>query len=353
MTLGRATTAATAADRSELRKVDHLHWPSELEGKSLCRRALATAGRPPEESGGAATLLTALFVHAPARGVQQGARLLERDEGAKRGQQRRRHHHLIERAQRHQPRLELCSLQRATHLLAAARVQVGLREARRPGRASHRREQRGEHGVADVAPRDLVLERDLCEVHAVGQHDAGGGGEAPPDLQPLCVVRRGELKDAPYAAEHGLVQVLRPVGCHEDDAVEALDLEHNGVGQLGLPEDGLHRRSRRGARAARACEHREVDEEQLLAELVRHGVGRHGLACTRRTAEQQHQSVRLWDGLGEAHPLVVGAQLRVRLEHVQQLGGERLGEHHVLEGDTGRVEARALGHLGALVLETH
>ena len=65
------------------------------------------------------------------------ARLLECDQRAQRGEQRRRHHHLVERAKRHQPRLELRCLQSAAHLLTAARVQVGLREAWRPGRASH------------------------------------------------------------------------------------------------------------------------------------------------------------------------------------------------------------------------
>ena len=53
----------------------HLHGPAELEGEDLRRRALAAAGRAPEQRGGAPALVAALLVHAPARGMEQGARL--------------------------------------------------------------------------------------------------------------------------------------------------------------------------------------------------------------------------------------------------------------------------------------
>ena len=51
-------------------------------------------------------------------------------------------------------------------------------------------------------------------------------------LQLLHVVGRRQLEDAADAAEHGLVEVLRPVGGEEDDAVEALDLGEQ-LGHLG------------------------------------------------------------------------------------------------------------------------
>mmetsp|Transcript_26465 Transcript_26465/g.86540 ORF Transcript_26465/g.86540 Transcript_26465/m.86540 type:complete len:221 (-) Transcript_26465:1465-2127(-) len=210
-----------------------LDRPSELKGERLGSGALAAAGRAPEERRGAATgrvhaaLPAAALIVAPQATGDHETRPLERDERAERPEQRRLHDEVVERPGRDQAavtRVQVRAQQGAAHLLATASNKVVLRDRGMPGLAADRSEEGGKHRVPDVPARHLELGRDLGELDAVGESNALRPRQPPPNLQPLDVIWRGKLEDAADAAEHRLVQVLRPVGGQEAHAVEALNL---------------------------------------------------------------------------------------------------------------------------------
>jgi hypothetical protein len=69
----------------------------------------------------------------------------------------------------------------------------------------------------------LVLERDLLEVDSLSQRQLGGQ-EQLPDVDTEEVVGGVELHDERDPSMHGLVQIVRPVGRQEHDALVALHL---------------------------------------------------------------------------------------------------------------------------------
>lgn len=65
------------------------------------------------------------------------------------------------------------------------------------------------YSVSDVAPTQLILERQQADVNIICALDLVWQ-LAPPDLLPLGVVRPSELKGHGDASVHGFIQVMGP-----------------------------------------------------------------------------------------------------------------------------------------------
>ena len=94
----------------------------------------------------------------------------------------------------------------------------------------------------------------------------------------------------------------------------ALVEEDDGILELRLAQNRL----RREAMASLRAQHREVDEQDTLAEPPGDGVGRHRLTRAARPAQQQHEAFRLRDRLGELRLAAVRLERRHRVEKCEQ-----------------------------------
>lgn len=65
------------------------------------------------------------------------------------------------------------------------------------------------YSISDVAPTELILERQQVDVNIICALDLVWQ-LAPPDLLPLGVVRPSELKGHGDASVHGFIQVMGP-----------------------------------------------------------------------------------------------------------------------------------------------
>ncbi len=243
-------------------------------------------------------------------------------------------------------------LQPVAALQRGAGTQVSLRDPPRLTLALHGPVYGHEHGVLDVATREVEVLSQGVQVDVRCQGRLRWQVPAP-DLLPQFGGRHLELEPVEDAAVERLIQHLPAVGGQDSDAVKLLELpqdrghdavptavvkhlvrlvkEDNGMLEPGLVEDALQVLVERVAPVVSDLP--VVHQHQPVRRRLGQGVRQHGLAGPRRTREEQDRALAIAQDVIEA-PFLPTDQVVVPVhEEVQDLLAPSGRQDHLIQID--------------------